>query len=394
MEWLKSYWNTDQMYYPASPIVPIIPSKFPGIDIEFQVSAKVLTTYAIFDLFKGKRDEALIIMAALYRLGLSLNSGGSLIQRLVSVSGRSSISKGWTVFALNACETPEELEKCRDILDRLNDISQKIDPKEFLDEEFLFAMNPLIPSDGLYYPNFEEFVIRQKAADVKFQLLRLAVASRYHLLKHGDFPDSLKDIDSTILKDVPRDYFHEGNPLKILKGPDKLTLYSTGPDQDDDQARISYDPTNGTKSDGDIFLVIPREREYPFPIDGVKSEYAYQLLKKFPKGLPPDTFADGRGDRSLSIIESTEKNPVVVFSFGPDTDEDDYTPYVPGSGFAFSPVPTPDPGVNFPFPRNLQYVMRRSTVFPPPPGHWTLQPMYDPTNGTVSPGDLFIEIPR
>ena len=72
---------------------------------------------------------------------------------------------------------------------------------------------------------------------------------------------------------------------------------------------------------------------------------------RHPNGLPVDPFADSRG-RPLGVSNTT---PVYIYSYGPDTDEsqarqagDRYIPEV----------------------------------------------LYDPTNGTISHGDLFIAIPR
>jgi hypothetical protein len=225
----------------------------------------------------------------------------------------------------------------------------------------------------------------------------MAVAARYHLITTGDFPKSVKDFAPLLREGLPEDIYSEKKTLRFKSlSNDAFLVYGIGPDREDNDATFSYDPTNGIlQSPGDVIIRIPREREYPFPREGVHAANAYKLLEQFPNGLPPDPWADTDG-RPFSIIESTETQPVVIFSFGRDRDEKDFTPYVGGSPGSseqgFIPVPTPEPPPNASPDRAFQWVMRRSDKIPPPPGYWTLEPMYDPTNGIFSPGDLFIEI--
>ena len=83
------------------------------------------------------------------------------------------------------------------------------------------------------------------------------------------------------------------------------------------------------------------------------------------------------GDR-LAILDATSSTAVVIFSVGPDGDEIG---------------PTSPTLWNFPIP-SRQPVYRRAFSEPARPGYYVLQPLYDPTNGTTSAGDLFVEIPR
>lgn len=224
---------------------------------------------------------------------------------------------------------------------------------------------------------------------------------------------------------LPPDDFSKTGKLKIINPPDiDFTVYSIGPDKKDDITDIAYDPTNGTISPGDIFLRVPEKPVYPVPQEPVHAANAYELLEQFPNGLPPDNFADTKG-RPLSIMESEEDEPLMIFSFGPDTDEAEVNRAAPEN-----PVPTPNPGDSPTRGRNLQLVLRRPSTTPTmtptptpspttpgfrspmmmgpsgifsggrrsttdyPPGERRMDPMYDPTNGTITPGDLYIEIPE
>jgi len=130
---------------------------------------------------------------------------------------------------------------------------------------------------------------------------------------------------------------------------DSLICYSIGPDKTDNRATVEYDPTNGTVSPGDISTKVSRVRQYPFPRAGVRAKSVVDLMRQFPSGLPPDLFAS---TRNKQLGTSTVSGDVYIFSYGPDVDE-----------------------------------------FKQPQPH-RLESHYDPTNGLISEGDLFIRIPR
>jgi hypothetical protein len=208
--------------------------------------------------------------------------------------------------------------------------------------------------------------------------------------------------------------------LKFTAGtPDLYSVYSVGPDRRDDGAAIEYDSTNGTISRGDIYVRIPRERSFPFPRDGVRAKNAYELLNQFPNGLPTDPFARGMyGKIPLSIIESATGTPVFIFSCGPDQYVPDKSsdlvstpPIAPDAPLSryeqrvflpASPAPAGDTGAPLPpgrtppgpgpYPESMLQQWRNQSRFQE--GNYLLGPRYDPTNGTTSDGDLFIEIPR
>jgi len=423
LDWLKNFLASDQMFFLSYRLVPPLKSPSyspPGIPnfLSLQVSAKVARTMATFYLFQGRREESLEILAALYRLGQSLNSEGTLIQRLIGIAVRAIACAGLQTYALNACESEADFQSLWAVLERLHNTPAQEDGRHILEDEMSPFISLLRPVPGPGIPNYLEVQTRHKVTDMKFQLLRMATAAKYHLVTARDFPSSEKDFASLLPDGVPRDVFSISKkaPLRFIRNsPDEFTVYSIGPDDGDDKASISYDPTNGTITPGDIFITIPREREFPFPKQGVHAANAFDLLQQFPNGLPADVFADTKG-LPLSIIESTETDPVVIFSFGPNTDENEmyssafpapispgrFPPEVPPAPFPTPtatptpapPVPTPAPGAHPTYGRTIQKVFRRSEAIPPPRGCRTLEPFYDPTNGTVTPGDLYIVLPR
>jgi len=420
LDWLKKFLSSDQIFFSSYPLVPplksssYLPSGVPDF-LSIQVSAKVARTMATLYLFQGHREESLEILAASYRLGQALNSKGSLIQRLIGIAVRAIACAGLQIYALNACESEADFQTFRAMLERLHNTPAQEDGRHILDDERSPFLSLLKPVSGIGVPNYLEAQTRHRVTDMKFQLLRMATAAKYRLITTGDFPSSEKEFAPFLPDGIPLDVFVKNAPLHFLRrSPEEFIVYSFGPNNVDETAAFSYDPTNGTITPGDIFITIPRKREFPFPKQGVHAANAYSLLEQFPNGLPVDVFADTRG-LPLSIIESTDTHPVVIFSFGPNTDENEgYYPSglnpFPGEGLIqpmappgsaptpvpspVPPVPTPTPGLHPTYGRTLQKVFRRSETKPMLLGSWTLQPLYDPTNGTVSPGDLFVEIPR
>jgi len=304
---------------------------------------------------------------------------------------------------------------------------------------------------GTFVPNFLEAHVRHKVADANFAVLRTAVAARHRLLSEGAFPKSPAEFGPLLPGGPLGDCFATSAPLRFLQKPDGFHVYSVGPDGQDSRAAILYDPTNGSVSRGDLALRIPFAREYPFPAGGVRVNTAAALLKMFPNGLPPDPFADKRW-RPLSIIAASEEDwkscalpgvklasaaaagagdgatsrtNVVIFSFGPDTDESQYmrfrrltgedvfTTYSvysarlqivlpPNAASVVPPPPAPAPGLaQGPLGVGRARVAAGAinSQYPPggpfgnPAASSLLEPYYDPTNGTTSNGNLYLEIP-
>lgn len=111
---------------------------------------------------------------------------------------------------------------------------------------------------------------------------------------------------------------------------------------------------------------MPTKREFPFPNGPVHAYRREDLLAQFPNGLPRDSFAN-HTMRGLSISQTI---PLRIFSFGPDMNEDEAN-HTDGRD-------RNDPVVSLPIS---------------PPTKYLPWGPYDPTNGMVSAGDLFVDIP-
>jgi len=114
----------------------------------------------------------------------------------------------------------------------------------------------LLWTDRLLYalggvPNFHEADIREKVGKTEFDLARLLIANRIHELESGGRTSGVRDFVPELIPVEPQDPFADG---PFLWDATAEAFYSVGPDGIDHCNRIRYDPTNGTKSAGDISL--------------------------------------------------------------------------------------------------------------------------------------------
>ncbi len=418
-------------YYTAVPFVQVTKNvddaslRFPDF-LEMQVHAKVSHILSKLYLFEGRFGVSLEVAASAYRLGQSLNSAGNLISRIIGIAIRNVAVGALEVCVLNTCQAPEDFRAAWSLLEHLYH-TPYMESGEHLQEgehPVLFSMmKPVSDTTTNYAVHYRETLTRHRVSNTKFQLTRVAIAAKYRYVTTGSFPSAGKEFAPLLPDGIPTDVFSDA-PLRyrLCHDQDAFMVYSVRPNSKDEYGKLTYNPTNGTISPGDIITRVPRKRTYPFPLEGVRADTAYELLEQFPNGLPRDIFANTH-KRPLSILESTEEHPLTVFSFGANTDEDEYTPMdsegLTHGDFVIKPVPTSSPPPSAPYSRGLQLVMRRAETFPiksqpshtspetqndplsqyrysrrhPPPGHWYLESMYDPTNGTISPGDLYLEIP-
>lgn len=309
--------------------------------INIQNSFKVLRVETTLLLFQGKRDEALEMLADSIYLAHLIANSNTMIGRMIGVAAVAISSSGMELYALNACETAEDCEGLWKVLEEL----QRAIPPDYYGEKFKPERAPFTSR-----PNFKEAEARQLTAETRFQLVRTAAAAWRNYLKDGKFPTTPKDFAPLLPGGPPSDPFGKA-PLRFREDAAKkeFLCYSIGPDLRDNGGATNYDPSNGTFSSGDIVTRVPRQRQYPFPRQGVHAATARELLAQFPNGLPLDPFADTKG-RGLNVSNT---QPVMIYSFGPDCNQ----AQADAAGAAYS-----------------------------------VQPQYDPANGTTSTGDIFIQI--
>jgi hypothetical protein len=394
LETMASLLKTETLLKSGKPVVePILTSAYPNWNsikfLDAQLFARVGVALADLDLFQGKRSESLEKTASIYRLGQTLNRDGIVIERIMGFAIRLIAGSRLENFILNACENENSMQMAWRMLNFLDSPSVKEEGGKITDGEWavLLARMDMEHTDQFTgVPNVYEIAeVRNLVADTQFSLCRMALAAENRKLEAGAFPKSASEFAPLLPHGLPRDDFSERS-LQFREAENgDYKLYSFGPDRKDDLGELLYHPTNGTYTSGDLVLSIPPERKFSFPADGVHTPSAQELLRQFPKGFPIDPFA-GDGRTPLSIVDSATDSPVIVFSFGPagDTPESysNLTTYkMPGEILINPKIYRGD---------GIQYVFSPGAGGTP----FTLGPYYDPTNGTKSQGQLFIELPR
>ncbi|NQU44593.1 hypothetical protein HQ520_14985 [bacterium] len=331
----------------AQPWRPI--SGYKPLYFAIQVSAKVFRTGAAMFLLQGDRAKALETASAIHHMGQMMR--GTLIEELLGCAVRAIGTGGLELCVLDGCETPEEVEAAWEKLEWLNERERPRTRSELLALQpaaFYFSEEER-PKNPYLLASIDEVLNRQGVAAALFQLVRMAASGRHRFLSAGSFPRVEGEFDLLPSGVPPRDPFSDGN-LRFAETSKGLLCWSVGPDRSNDDGAVHYDPTNGVRSAGDVILETPRERKYPFPREGVHASDREDLLRQFPNGLPADIYADTRG-RPLGV---TNTSPVLVYSYGPDTDES----------------------------------IARETG-----DDYPSEVMYDPTNGLTSNGDMFFAVP-
>lgn len=313
-----------------------------------QLTVKVILMKAYLNIIEGKSAEALDLLVSTYKLGLLIAEETDLVGNYIGRALQGIALKGLEIYFLNDAQNPEKLEEVCSKLEDMNKVDIVGIYQNCMKQSY---WTPYKEAGYDYYEGYLDLSITNVLEDIaKFRLLQSAVAARHCLLKNGAFPKDEAGFAPLLSNGLPDDPFGDG-PLEFASAPDSITIYSHGPDEDDDHISVEYDPTNGVISNGDIFLKVPRIREFPFPENGLKGTSVADVYRQFPYGLPRDIFAD---DNDTGLGVSEDDKYIYIYSVGPDV--------------------------------NQQEIMNIPNYIP------TIQ--YDPTNGATSDGDLFIKLPR
>ncbi len=98
-------------------------------------------------------------------------------------------------------------------------------------------------------PNFTEAATRQKTAEAFYKLTQIGLARRLAELEGNPSPQAVKDLVTKYLPTEPLDPF---TSAAFRLNPTTGAFYSVAADLKDNDGTLSYDPTNGTLSAGDI----------------------------------------------------------------------------------------------------------------------------------------------
>lgn len=116
-------------------------------------------------------------------------------------------------------------------------------------DKLLSGMHPLIKN---IQPKYDDANVRCLHNAARLGQARVVVALEQYRKEKGSYPDGLAALAPKFIEAVPTDPF-TGRPLMYQLGGDgQYNLWSLGPDAINNGAAVSYDPTNGTTSGGDI----------------------------------------------------------------------------------------------------------------------------------------------
>ncbi len=311
--------------------------------MEILTMIKTSLVESIFMMIRGEREEALQLLASNYYLECLLSRDRLTSSWLCGIAFGSITLKGIEIYALNCCETSEDFEHLLKILEKLESGMEK--------PGFWRSINTVkdLTYSFLLIKDVKIIKLMYNQVQAKIHLIQMAAAAKCRFIESGNFPQCEEDFAPFFANGLPIDPF-SSKPLKFITDSDSIICYSIGPDEIDDKAKILYKAENFGVYPGDIIIKVTREREFPFPRDGMIALSPEEFRKQFPNGLPHDPFT-GYIKAPLGI---TNSSPVYVYSCGPDTDQED----IEAIGDSYIP-----------------------------------SVHYDPTNGTHSSGDLFMIVP-
>jgi hypothetical protein len=325
-----------------------------------QIDIKLARVYSVFLLASGQREQAidLLLGSLVAARGVGTPDSGTLIGYLIHIACESLLTVSLQDALAKAPVSAAELEAIWPDLEKHFAADARGTESDMMALEtphlaYAGAM-PTAMSGGAT-PNYLEAWTRRQVANAAIDLLREGVRARHVQATTGEWPAIGPDdlLLGLLLQPAASiaDVFEPARPLRAERTVDALRLWSVGPDGVDDRGLLQYDPTNGTTSAGDVILELDDTPRFGFPSD---PGYVYQGMAdwnaRYPKGLPRDPFSNMGWEPLRLSTDGTNR----LWSFGPDGDQ--------GSGA------WPDPTVH-------------------------LLTHYDPTNGTVSRGDLWVEIP-
>ena len=226
--------------------------------LTLQILAKIMVLKGKLAELENRPQDAIQEYAMIIRMGKQLDQT-TLIMRLISAAMRA--------VGVNAMgellDNPHSVSYASDIYNTMKQFepAQSIDTAVLANYEPGLRMNDVIDIPRVYRmlferiakPNIEAALIRNKIANAKQEMVYLASATRVYQAQHQKEPDKLENLVPDLMVSVPKDPF-SNLTFEYLNRGGEVTFYSFGPDTTDNQARLFYDPTNGTVSNGDVVV--------------------------------------------------------------------------------------------------------------------------------------------
>jgi hypothetical protein len=85
--------------------------------------------------------------------------------------------------------------------------------------------------------------------------MEVAAAAKLFDLLNGKYPTSMDMLSTDYFETQPIDVF-SGEQIKLIGDINQISIYSVGPDKQDNKCQIKYDVKNGVNSPGDILVTL------------------------------------------------------------------------------------------------------------------------------------------
>ena len=385
-DWLVRRAGIAHIAYPPAPLIVATengtPMEWPDF-LAFQYMNRISGILSNFALMEGNPRRALDLLIGTWMMDLDQATADGAFARMLGHTMRAKDAGEIVSYACSAPLSPEELENLNERLERLcGSADNEVSPHALaeLDGDIVacFPSNSMLNNSELRH----RALLSERTCVARLQIARAVAKARIFQARNARLPQTEADYLALFGGTPPRDPFTSSSLMRFRTEGNRCIFYCVGPDQKDEGGYAGFSATHMTTAGDDVAAALDVKPELPFSRTELRADSARDVLEAFPEGLPNDPFA-GRTGMRLGILDGGTSWPVAIFSHGPDLD----TKYTSTTSTLWDFTIPPDQPV-------LRAVAPGQPLDTLTPGTYSLQPPYDPTNGTYSKGDVFLQLPR
>jgi len=215
--------------------------------VKYQVLARMLILQSKIKLYEENFADCVKMTRKVVKMGQHLNTG-PLFSRSVSFS----IMKiGLDSFEYLITNTLNNIPDAKHTLQLLKALIR--DQKEINNEIYSYEFTEY---PDIYSPkNADAILIKGQVIVATLNIMEVAAAAKLYDLLNGKYPTSMDMLSTDYFETQPIDVF-SGEQIKLIGDINQITIYSAGPDRQDNKCQIIYDVRNGVNSPGDIIITL------------------------------------------------------------------------------------------------------------------------------------------
>jgi len=215
--------------------------------IKYQVLARMLILQSKIKLYEENFADCVKMTRKVVKMGQHLNTGPLLLRSV----GFSIMNMGLDSFEYLITNTLNNIPDAKHILQLLKALIR--DQKEITDEIYSYEFTEY--PDISIPKNADAILMKGRVILARLNLMEVAAAAKLYDLLNGKYPTSMDMISKDYFETPPIDVF-SGEQIKIIGDINQITVYSVGPDKQDNKCQTMYDVRNGINSPGDIFVTL------------------------------------------------------------------------------------------------------------------------------------------